>query len=137
MADPGKRAFHYPTARQDLKPPRWQKLLPIYRFAFLGPFLRPTHQHLLGSGFARTFDQFHTPSQSLLHPTFAFVFAPIASVEPQVLETRKLFLGVVAQELFDPLLVDELGTVNLDFEYEAFGTTSKWRFLPSIFFPPS
>jgi len=30
--------------------------------AFLGQFLRPTHQHIFGGGFAWTFDQFHIPS---------------------------------------------------------------------------
>jgi len=54
--------LHHPAAWEDLKSLRWQKLLPIDYLAFLGQFLRPTHQHFFGGGFARTFDQFHTPS---------------------------------------------------------------------------
>src|SRR5215204_2600547 len=62
VADPGKGAFHHPAAWEDLKCPRWQKLLPINYLAFLGQLLRPPHQHIFGGGFTRTFDQFHTPS---------------------------------------------------------------------------
>jgi hypothetical protein len=61
--NPGKGAsFYYLAARQDLKSPGWQELVPIGCLAFLGQFLHPPHQHFLGGGFARTFDQFHTPS---------------------------------------------------------------------------
>src|SRR5215207_2254203 len=84
VANPGKGAFHHPAAWEELKGSRWQKLLPIDHLAFLGQFLRPTHQHFFGGGFVRTFDQFHTPSQNLLHPTSAFLLAPVTSVQPQV-----------------------------------------------------
>jgi len=54
-------------------------------------------------GYVGCYHQFHTPSQSLLYPTFAFVFASIAGVEPQVLEAWELFLGgIVVQEFLIP-----------------------------------
>jgi hypothetical protein len=70
--------------------------------AFLSQLLRPTHQHFLGGGFVRTFDQFHTPSQNLLHPAPAFLLAPVTSVQPQVREAREQLFGTIEQGLRSP-----------------------------------
>src|SRR3712207_1309538 len=93
VANPGKGAFHYPPTWQDPKSSRGHKLLPIDCLAFLGQFLRPVHQHCFGGRFARTFDQFHTPSQSLLHPILAFVLSSVAGVQPQMRKAQELLLS--------------------------------------------
>jgi hypothetical protein len=79
--------------------------LPVDLHTFFSPLFGPRLEHLLGGWFARTCDEFHAlPQWSLLHPTLAFLFAPIAGVQPQVLEAREL-LVCVSQELFYPLLI--------------------------------
>ena len=128
--------LHYPATRQYPETLWRHELLPIHLFAFLGPLSSPRLQDFLWGRFARTFDKIHRPPQNLLHPASALIFTPVAGVQPQMAKTRKQLSRALEQRP-DPLLVDHVGCMYLCFSTKPSVSTSKCRFLPLTFLPPS
>src|SRR5215203_4010849 len=83
------------------------------RGAIASPNLRPrplcstpeptTSEHLFGSRLAWTLDEFHIPSELLLHPVLTlFVFSTVSCVQPQLRETGKLLVRFAQSSVLIP-----------------------------------
>ena len=75
-------------------------------------------------------------SPGLLDPVFAFLFAVVAGVQPQVRKTREQFLRFLQKQLY-PVAVEDVGRVNFAVITRPSVSTSSWRFLPLTFLPGS
>jgi hypothetical protein len=64
-------------------------MLPIHPHALFGPLCSPPLQNLFGGRLALTLHEIHAPPQSLLDPVLALVLSALASIHPQMTETRK------------------------------------------------
>jgi hypothetical protein len=76
-------------------------MLPIYRYALLGPFPSPPLQNLFGSSLRWTLDDIHAPPQRLLDPVCTLLLSAVAGIHPQMREARKSPLCPIQQRL-DP-----------------------------------
>jgi hypothetical protein len=90
----------------------------------------------LGQRLSRTLDELHHPPQDLLHPALAFLFARVSRVQPQVLKAKIHAANVIDREGIKPLL-DGAKELFPRLSHQAFGSTSKCRFLPFTFLPPT
>src|SRR5690349_2227032 len=61
---------------------------------------------------------FHRPPQVRFEPVFAFPFAIVASVEPDMMQTRELLCDSI-HEQDHPIPIWNIGLVHLGFEHEA------------------
>jgi hypothetical protein len=75
--------------------------------------------------------------EGLLDPVLALILSSIARVQPQMTQVRESLLCSMQQRL-DPLVVHDLGAVDLRLEHETLGVYQDVALLrPFTFFPPS
>src|SRR5215203_3962649 len=113
VRDPGKGAFDHPAAWEDLKCSRWQKLLPTSTIFpslanCLAQLIRAPLRGWVCADVRPVPHSILKPSQC---PAFAFLLAPVTSVQPQVLKAWEQLLGTIEQ-WHDPLLVHHVGHVD-------------------------
>ena len=110
VANPGKGAFHHPAAWEDLKCPRWQKLLPL---DYLPSLANSSAQLISTSSGALCADVRPVPHSILKpSPTQPLPFSsPLYPATSHRCEGAGTVLGTIEQRL-DPLLVHHVGHVD-------------------------
>ena len=99
-------------------------LLPIRLDAFREPDV---------AGLWRMLNNLGSPAERLLNPVFAFPFAVLASVQPDMVQPRKLSCCTI-HEQHDPITIHDIGGMHLGFEDEALGIDEQVPLTTSDFF---
>jgi hypothetical protein len=124
-----------PQGRQVLKARARGQLAKIHLVPLLEPFPSPDLQNLLGRRLGRAIDDLDLHAKRLLYPILAP--ASVTRIHPQVRKPRQTRASRFEQHS-DAVLVWDLRAVHPGFDHETFSrSTSRCRFLPRIFLPPS
>src|SRR5215213_5850907 len=134
LREPREGTLHNPAAREDLEAPARKQLLPIDLPTLFRPLLRPPHRDLLWRRLGSAMNDLDAQAEHLFHPVLAPALVP--GIYPQVRKAWKA-ISYTLQQQFDPVLIGDLGAVDLGFEHQALRihqemTLPAANFLPTV-----